>query len=85
MVVEAVFEDPELKKKIFVQLDAVCKPGAILATNTSYQDVDAIAAVTGRPEDVLGLHFFSPAHICASREPFLQPIPRIRMLMRLQR
>ena len=63
MVVEAVFEDPELKKKIFVQLDAVCKPGAILATNTSYQDVDAIAAVTGRPEDVLGLHFFSPAHI----------------------
>ena len=63
MVVEAVFEDPELKKKIFVQLDAGCKPGAILATNTSYQDVDAIAAVTGRPEDVLGLHFFSPAHI----------------------
>jgi 3-hydroxyacyl-CoA dehydrogenase len=63
MVVEAVFEDPDLKKKIFKQLDAVCKPGAILATNTSYQDVDAIAAVTSRPEDVLGTHFFSPAHI----------------------
>ncbi len=63
MVVEAVFEDPELKKKIFKQLDAVCKPGAILASNTSYQDVDAIAAVTSRPEDVLGMHFFSPAHI----------------------
>ena len=63
MVVEAVFEDPELKKKIFVQLDGVCKPGAILATNTSYQDVDAIAAVTSRPADVVGMHFFSPAHI----------------------
>ncbi len=63
MVVEAVFEDPDLKKKIFAQLDAVCKPGAILATNTSYQDVDAIAAATGRPEDVVGTHFFSPAHI----------------------
>jgi 3-hydroxyacyl-CoA dehydrogenase len=63
MVVEAVFEDPDLKKKIFTQLDAVCKPGAILATNTSYQDVDAIAAVTKRPQDVIGMHFFSPAHI----------------------
>jgi 3-hydroxyacyl-CoA dehydrogenase len=63
MVIEAVFEDPDLKKKIFKQLDAVCKPGAILATNTSYQDVDAIAAVTDRPEDVIGMHFFSPAHI----------------------
>ena len=63
MVVEAVFEDPDLKKKIFAQLDAVCRPGAILATNTSYQDVDAIAAATNRPEDVIGMHFFSPAHI----------------------
>ncbi len=63
MVIEAVFEDPELKKKIFQQLDAVCKRGAILATNTSYQDVDAIAAATSRPEDVVGMHFFSPAHI----------------------
>ncbi len=63
MVVEAVFEDPELKKTIFAKLDAVCKPGAILATNTSYQDVDAIAAATKRPQDVVGTHFFSPAHI----------------------
>ncbi len=63
LVIEAVFEDPELKKKIFARLDDVCKPGAILATNTSYQDVNAIAAATGRPQDVLGLHFFSPANI----------------------
>jgi 3-hydroxyacyl-CoA dehydrogenase len=63
LVVEAVFEDPDLKKKIFAQLDTVCRPGAILATNTSYQDVNAIAAATKRPEDVVGMHFFSPAHI----------------------
>ena len=63
MVIEAVFEDPDLKKKIFKKLDGVCKQGAILATNTSYQDVDEIAAVTSRPEDVIGTHFFSPAHI----------------------
>jgi 3-hydroxyacyl-CoA dehydrogenase len=63
MVIEAVFEDPELKKEIFAKLDGVCKPGAILATNTSYQDVDAIAAATSRPGDVIGMHFFSPAHI----------------------
>ncbi len=63
LVIEAVFEDPQLKKTIFAKLDGVCKDGAILATNTSYQDVDAIAAATGRPQDVLGMHFFSPAHI----------------------
>jgi len=63
LVIEAVFEDPELKKKIFAQLDDTCKPGAILATNTSYQDVNQIAAATRRPEDVIGLHFFSPANI----------------------
>ena len=63
LVIEAVFEDPNLKKEIFAKLDDVCKDGAILATNTSYQDVDAIAAATKRPQDVLGLHFFSPAHI----------------------
>jgi 3-hydroxyacyl-CoA dehydrogenase len=63
LVIEAVFEDPQLKKEIFAKLDAVCKRGAILATNTSYQDVDAIAAATKRPEDVIGMHFFSPAHI----------------------
>ena len=63
LVIEAVFEDPELKKEVFAKLDASCKRGAILATNTSYQDVNAIAAATKRPEDVLGMHFFSPAHI----------------------
>ncbi|WP_068010965.1 3-hydroxyacyl-CoA dehydrogenase NAD-binding domain-containing protein [Pseudovibrio axinellae] len=63
LVIEAVFEDIEVKKQVFKQLDAVCKAGAVLATNTSYLDVDAIAAVTERPEDVIGLHFFSPAHI----------------------
>ncbi len=63
LVIEAVFEDPGLKKDIFARLDSICKPGAILATNTSYQDVDAIAAATSRPEDVVGMHFFSPAHI----------------------
>ena len=63
MVIEAVFENPDLKKEIFAKLDGVCKPGAIIATNTSYQDVNAIAAATSRPEDVIGMHFFSPAHI----------------------
>ncbi len=63
LVIEAVFEDPNLKKAVFARLDGACKPGAILATNTSYQDVDAIAAATRRPQDVVGLHFFSPAHI----------------------
>jgi 3-hydroxyacyl-CoA dehydrogenase len=63
LVIEAVFEDPELKKDIFARLDKACKPGAILATNTSYQDVNEIAAATKRPQDVLGMHFFSPAHI----------------------
>ena len=63
LVIEAVFEDPGLKKEIFTRLDSVCKPGAILATNTSYQDVNEIAAATKRPEDVIGLHFFSPANI----------------------
>lgn len=63
MVIEAVFEDMAVKKQVFEKLDAVCKPGAVLATNTSYLNVDEIAAVTKRPEDVIGLHFFSPAHI----------------------
>jgi len=63
LVIEAVFENLDLKKEIFAKLDSVCKAGAILATNTSYQDVDAIAAATGRPEDVVGMHFFSPANV----------------------
>lgn len=63
LVIEAVFENLDLKKEIFAKLDKSCKQGAILATNTSYQDVDAIAAATSRPEDVLGMHFFSPANV----------------------
>ena len=63
LVIEAVFEDMDLKKSIFERLDKVAKPGAILASNTSYLDVDAIAAMTKRPEDVLGTHFFSPANV----------------------
>jgi 3-hydroxyacyl-CoA dehydrogenase len=63
LVIEAVFEDMAVKKQVFTQLDAVCKQGAILATNTSYLDVNEIAAITKRPQDVIGLHFFSPAHV----------------------
>jgi len=63
LVIEAVFEDMEIKKKVFQSLDNVCKPGAILATNTSTLDVNEIAAVTQRPQDVIGLHFFSPANV----------------------
>ena len=63
VVIEAVFEDMPLKQGIFRQLDTLCKPGAILATNTSGLDVDQIAAVTQRPADVVGAHFFSPAHV----------------------
>ena len=63
LVIEAVFEDLDVKKAVFAELDRVCKPGAVLATNTSYLDIDAIAASISRPQDVIGLHFFSPAHI----------------------
>lgn len=63
LVIEAVFENVDIKKQVFVKLDEVCKPGAILATNTSYQDIDAITNVTKRPSDVIGLHFFSPANV----------------------
>ena len=63
LIIEAVFEDMDLKKSVFERLDTVAKPGAILASNTSYLDVDAIAAKTKRPEDVLGTHFFSPANV----------------------
>ncbi len=63
LVIEAVFEDLAVKQAVFAELDRVCKPGAVLATNTSYLDIDAIAASTARPQDVIGLHFFSPANI----------------------
>jgi 3-hydroxyacyl-CoA dehydrogenase len=63
LVIEAVFEDIDVKRQVFTQLDAVTAPHAILASNTSTLDVDAIAAFTNRPAQVVGLHFFSPAHI----------------------
>jgi len=63
VVIEAVFENMALKRKIFGTLDQTCKPGAILASNTSTLDVAEIASATKRPSDVVGLHFFSPAHI----------------------
>jgi 3-hydroxyacyl-CoA dehydrogenase len=63
LVIEAVFEDMGVKKDIFGKLDTICKPGAVLASNTSYLDVNEIASATNRPEDVIGLHFFSPANI----------------------
>ncbi len=63
IVIEAVFENMALKKEVFAKLDEVCKPGAILATNTSTLDVNEIAAATSRPQDVIGTHFFSPANV----------------------
>jgi 3-hydroxyacyl-CoA dehydrogenase len=63
LVIEAVFEEIDVKKAVFAQLDAAMKPGAILATNTSYLDIDDLAATISRPQDVIGLHFFSPANI----------------------
>lgn len=63
LVIEAVFESMDVKRQVFETLDKVCKPGAILASNTSTLDVDAIANMTSRPQDVIGLHFFSPAQV----------------------
>lgn len=63
LVIEAVFENMAVKKEIFAKLDAVCKPGTILASNTSTLDIDEIASATRRPEDVVGMHFFSPANV----------------------
>ena len=63
LIIEAVFENLDVKKDVFARLDAIAKPGAILATNTSYLDIDEIAAATARPASVIGLHFFSPANV----------------------
>ena len=63
LVIEAVFENMDLKKQVCARLGAVCKPGAIIATNTSTLDVDQLAEATGRPADVVGMHFFSPANV----------------------
>ncbi|GLQ38797.1 enoyl-CoA hydratase [Rhizobium albus] len=63
LVIEAAFEDLAVKQEVFRTLDRVCRPGTVLATNTSYLDVNLIADATGRPQDVIGLHFFSPANV----------------------
>ena len=63
LIIEAVFENMDVKKEVFGKLDKIARPGAILASNTSYLDVDEIAASTSRPQDVVGLHFFSPANV----------------------
>lgn len=63
LIIEAVFEDMAIKQEVFARLDAVARPGAILASNTSFLDIDTIAAATKRPESVIGLHFFSPANV----------------------
>ncbi len=63
LIIEAVYENMDVKKDIFGRLDAIAKPGAILASNTSYLDVNEIAAATSRPQDVVGMHFFSPANV----------------------
>ena len=63
LVIEAVFEDMDLKKSVFERIDQICKPGCVLASNTSYLNINEIAAVTSRPQDVIGLHFFSPANV----------------------
>ncbi|MGZ3648870.1 MAG: 3-hydroxyacyl-CoA dehydrogenase NAD-binding domain-containing protein [Syntrophales bacterium] len=63
LVIEAVFEDMAVKRDVFAKLDVACKPGAILASNTSYLNIDEIAATTKRPQDVMGMHFFSPANV----------------------
>ena len=63
LVIEAVFEEMGVKQQVFRRIDALARPGAVLASNTSYLDLDVIAAATSRPEDVIGLHFFSPAQV----------------------
>ena len=63
LVIEAVYENMDVKKELFTKLDGIVKQGAILASNTSYLDIDEIAAVTSRPQDVVGMHFFSPANV----------------------
>jgi 3-hydroxyacyl-CoA dehydrogenase len=63
LIIEAVYESMDIKKEVFGKLEKICKPGAILASNTSYLNIDEIAASTSRPQDVLGMHFFSPANV----------------------
>ncbi len=75
MVIEAVFEDIGVKRDVMGKLDATSKPGAILATNTSYLDVNEIAHFTKRPDSVLGMHFFSPANVMRLLEIVRAPTP----------
>ncbi|WP_425229534.1 3-hydroxyacyl-CoA dehydrogenase NAD-binding domain-containing protein [Sphingomonas sp.] len=63
LIIEAIYENMDVKKELFAKLDKIAKPGAILASNTSYLNIDEIAAATSRPEDVVGMHFFSPANV----------------------
>src|SRR5438477_8440408 len=63
LIIEAVYEDMEVKKEVFGRLDRIARPGAILASNTSYLDINEIAASISRPGDVVGMHFFSPANV----------------------
>src|ERR1700733_277535 len=63
LVIEAIFENMDIKKEVFGKLDGIVKQGAILASNTSYLDIDEIAGATKRPGDVVGMHFFSPANV----------------------
>jgi 3-hydroxyacyl-CoA dehydrogenase len=63
LIIEAVYENMDIKKEVFRKLDKIAKPGAILASNTSYLNIDEIASVTGRPDHVIGMHFFSPANV----------------------
>ena len=80
VIIEAVFEDMAVKKSVFEKIDAVAKPGAILATNTSYLDVNEIAASTSRPDDVIGLHFFSPAHVMKLLEVVVGDATRAKVI-----
>ncbi len=79
VIIEAVFEDMTVKKQVFAQIETVAKPGAVLASNTSYLDLNEIAASTTRPGDVIGLHFFSPAHVMRLLEVVIgdQTVPEV--------
>lgn len=81
VVIEAVFEDAAVKRDVFGKIDAAAKPGAVLATNTSYLDVETIASFTTRPQDVVGMHFFSPANIMRLLEVVRTPLAAPDVLM----
>ena len=78
LVIEAVFETMAVKKEVFGKLDQCAKPGTVLASNTSYLNIDEIATATKRPQDVLGMHFFSPANVMKLWRSCGPPRPRRR-------